>query len=112
MDERYGYSEDSLVEQPAIALLAQLGWETQNCYDEFNSGVSPLGRESKGDVVLISRLRPILREVESWPAIGSNIFSYRGTHPRSQSAISGGCQSGYLPVTEKRYQRYLSGWKK
>jgi type I restriction enzyme R subunit len=51
------------VEQPAIALLAQLGWETYNCYDEFNSGVSPLGRESKGDVVLISRLRLILEKL-------------------------------------------------
>jgi hypothetical protein len=28
------YSEDALVEQPAIALLAELGWETQNCYHE------------------------------------------------------------------------------
>jgi type I restriction enzyme R subunit len=28
------YTEDSLVEQPAIALFAQLGWLTANCYHE------------------------------------------------------------------------------
>jgi|GEM_PF-4704628 len=27
------YSEDNLVEQPAIALFAGLGWETENCFD-------------------------------------------------------------------------------
>ena len=26
------YTEDSLVEQPAIALLAELGWETADCF--------------------------------------------------------------------------------
>ena len=28
------YSEDTLVERPAIALFRQLGWETANCFDE------------------------------------------------------------------------------
>ena len=28
------YSEDTLVERPAIALFGQLGWETANCFDE------------------------------------------------------------------------------
>ena len=32
------YSEDALVEQPAIALLDQLGWETYNAFDEFGQG--------------------------------------------------------------------------
>ena len=42
-----GYSEDALVEQPAIALLAELGWETVNAYHEFDHGASTLGRETK-----------------------------------------------------------------
>lgn len=29
-----GYSEDALIEQPAIALLASLGWETLNARTE------------------------------------------------------------------------------
>ena len=54
------YSEDQLVEQPAIALLASLGWETLDCYDEFDQGSSPLGRDNRGEVVLIARLSPAL----------------------------------------------------
>ena len=54
------YSEDQLVEQPAIALLAGMGWETLDCYGEFDQGISPLVRENKGEVVLITRLRAAL----------------------------------------------------
>jgi hypothetical protein len=43
-----GYTEDALVEQPAIALLAELGWETVNAYHEFDHGASTLGRETRG----------------------------------------------------------------
>lgn len=28
------FSEDELVERPAIELLAELGWETANAYEE------------------------------------------------------------------------------
>ena len=54
------YSEDQLVEQPAIVLLEKLGWETLDCYGEFDQGRSAIGRENKGEVVLTSRLRPAL----------------------------------------------------
>jgi len=55
------YSENTLVEQPAIALLDDLGWETVNCFHEFDHvGGGPLGRETTGEVVLASRLRPAL----------------------------------------------------
>lgn len=57
------YSEDQLVEQPAIALLAEIGWETLDCYGEFDQGVSPLGRENKGEVVLTMRLRAALERL-------------------------------------------------
>ena len=56
-------SEDQLVEQPAIALLASLGWETLDCFSEFNQGSSPLGRENKGEVVLTRRLRTALEQL-------------------------------------------------
>ena len=57
------YNEDQLVEQPAIALLASLGWETLDCYDEFDQGSSPLGRENRGEVVLTTRLRAALERL-------------------------------------------------
>ncbi|MBN1459634.1 MAG: hypothetical protein JXA57_08850, partial [Armatimonadetes bacterium] len=55
-----GYTEDTLVEKPAIALLAELGWETVDVYHEFDHGPSPLGRETRAEVVLKTRLREAL----------------------------------------------------
>jgi type I restriction enzyme R subunit len=55
------YSEDSLIEQPAIELFGKLRWETANCFREFDHGPSPLGRDSKGEVVLVPRLRAALK---------------------------------------------------
>lgn len=57
------YSEDELVEQPAVALLAGMGWETMDCYNEFNQGTSPLGRNNRGEVVLTKRLRAALERL-------------------------------------------------
>jgi len=35
------YSEDALVEQPAIKLFKQLGWAHTNCFHEFDeNGIS------------------------------------------------------------------------
>ena len=57
------YNEDQLVEQPAIALLAEMGWETMDCYNEFDQGSSPLGRENRGEVVLTRKLRAALKRL-------------------------------------------------
>ena len=57
------YSEDQLVEQPAIGLLAEMGWETLDCYGEFDQGSSSLGRENRGEVVLKTRLRAALEQL-------------------------------------------------
>ncbi len=57
------YSEDQLVEQPAIALLEELGWKTLDCYGEFDQGGSPIGREHRGEVVLTMRLRGALERL-------------------------------------------------
>ena len=70
------YSEDQLVEQTAIALLAGMRWETLDCYNEFDHGSSPLGRENRGEVVLIRRLRAALKRLNpdaSSEAIGAAI---------------------------------------
>ena len=54
------YSEDSLVEQPAIELFKELGWDAANCYHEAFGKHALLGRETAAEVVLTSRLRPAL----------------------------------------------------
>ncbi len=57
------YSENILVEQPAIALFTELGWETVNCWGEKFGENSTLGRETPTEVVLVSRLRPALERL-------------------------------------------------
>jgi type I restriction enzyme R subunit len=58
----HAYTEDQLVEQPAIRLFASLGWQTVSALEEtFGSG-GTLGRETKGEVVLVERLRAALRK--------------------------------------------------
>jgi type I site-specific restriction-modification system R (restriction) subunit len=57
------YSENALVEQPAIALFHDLGWHTANCFYEQYGPRGTLGRETKGEVVLTSRLRPALERL-------------------------------------------------
>jgi type I restriction enzyme R subunit len=63
-------SEDAAIEQPTIALFAELGWETLNCYHENFGLFSPLGRETMADVVLPNRLRPALEKLN--PGLSSN----------------------------------------
>lgn len=55
-----GYSEDALIEQPAIALFGSLGWETGNLHSEWTGNSSKEGRQTQQDVVLVNRLRTAL----------------------------------------------------
>jgi type I restriction enzyme R subunit len=55
------YTEDALVEQPAIALFQELGWQYLNCYYERFGPDGTLGRETSQEVVLVPRLRDALR---------------------------------------------------
>lgn len=63
------YTEDALVEQPAIQLFSDLDWETAICWDEFFGSLdnesltnNPMffGRETRNDVVLFARLQTAL----------------------------------------------------
>lgn len=58
-----GYTEDALIERPAIELLASLGWKLFNAYGEFDHGASTLGRETRAEVILVARLRPALQRL-------------------------------------------------
>ena len=56
----HAYTEDQLVEQPAIGRFADLGWKTVSAMEENLGANGTLGRETKADVVLPSRLRAAL----------------------------------------------------
>ena len=60
----HAYTEVQLVEQPAIGLFADLGWQTVSALEETlgaaGTGSCNLGRETKGEVVLVTRLRAAL----------------------------------------------------
>lgn len=56
----HDYSEEQIVELPAIELFGALGWGTLSAIDEVFGAGGTLGRETPGDVVLLARLRPAL----------------------------------------------------
>ncbi len=61
----HAYTEDQLVEQPALGLFAELGWQVTGPPPNVGAAGEPadaglLGRETKGDVVLVGRLRAAL----------------------------------------------------
>jgi type I restriction enzyme R subunit len=57
---QHAYTEDQLVEQPAIGLFAELGWQTVSASEETFGPAGTLQRETKGEAVLVSRLRAAL----------------------------------------------------
>ncbi|MBM4104488.1 MAG: type I restriction endonuclease subunit R [Planctomycetes bacterium] len=59
------YTEDSLVEQPAIELFSSLDWETLNCYDEGFGEHGTLGRMSPAEVVLKRHLKSAIEKLNS-----------------------------------------------
>jgi len=67
------YTEDKLVEQPAIQLFAELGWETLSASEEVMGADGTLGRETKSEVVLAARLRNVLVRLN--PSLPSEAIS-------------------------------------
>lgn len=59
------YSEDNLVEQPAISLFAELGWQAASCFYETYGPGGTLGRETTNEVVLVPKLRAALEKLNS-----------------------------------------------
>jgi type I restriction enzyme R subunit len=61
----HAYTEDQLVEQPAIGLFAHLGWETVSAREEIFGTNGTLGRETSGEAILAGRLRAALMRLNS-----------------------------------------------
>jgi type I restriction enzyme, R subunit len=57
------YSEERIVEEPAIALFAEMGWRTASAMEEKFGAGGTLGRETSGEVVLVPRLRAALEKL-------------------------------------------------
>lgn len=58
-----GLTEDELVEQPALRLLEQLGWQVESAFEEVLGADGTLGRDSRSEPVLVHRLRDALRSL-------------------------------------------------
>lgn len=73
----HAYTEDQLVEQPAIGLFGVLGWQTESALEETFGSVgntaSTLGRETRGEVVLAARLRTALERLN--PGLAAEALS-------------------------------------
>ncbi len=54
------YTEDELVEQPAINLFYDIGWQTVDCYSETFGEEGTLGRDNRSEVILVRELREAL----------------------------------------------------
>jgi type I restriction enzyme R subunit len=65
----HAYTEDQLVEQPAIGLFSSLGWQTVSAMEEAFGPGGTLGRETKGEAVLVERLRTALTKLN--PSLAS-----------------------------------------
>ncbi len=62
-DSTHDYGEGAAIEQPAIQLFGELGWDTVNLYNEWSSGSSTEGRESEKQVVIEGRLKAALERL-------------------------------------------------
>ena len=105
----HAYTEDQLVEQPAIGLFAELGWAVAG--PTPNAGVAGvageprdaglLGRETKGEVVLVSRLRAALERLN--PALPPEAITAAVdelTRDRSAMSLEAANREVYLLLKE------------
>jgi len=64
-------SEDAL-ENAALGVFQELGWNVLNCYGEFDQGKSTLDRDNKSEVLLFEKLWPKLQELN--PSLPQTAF--------------------------------------
>jgi type I restriction enzyme R subunit len=84
----HAYTEDQLVEQPAIGLFAALGWQAVSARGEILGSGGTLGRETRGEVVLVDRLRAALGRLNpTLPAEAINSAVDELTRDRSAMSL-------------------------
>ncbi len=99
----HAYTEDQLVEQPAIGLFAELGWTTVSALEETFGAAGTLLRETKGEVVLVSRLRAALEWLN--PALPPEAITAAVddlTRDRSAKSLEAANREVYLLVAQPR----------
>src|SRR5258707_9563221 len=115
----HAYTEDQLVEQPAIQLFAELGWTTVSAFEEIfgktepsphpspsgrgseDEGRAALGRETSGEVVLESRLRAALRKLNpTLPSEAIDAAVVDLTRDRSAMSPAAANREVWLPLRE------------
>ena len=97
----HAYSEDQLVEQPALQLLASLGWRTASAMEEVFGVEGTLGRETPGESVLLPLLRNALGRLNpSFPASALDAAVTALTRDRSAMSLSAANQDVYLLLKE------------
>ena len=97
----HAYTEDQLVEQPAIGLFAELGWTTVLALEEVFGAGGTLGRETPGEVVLVSRLRAALARLN--PALPPEAITAAVdelTRDRSAMSLEAANREVYLLLKE------------
>jgi len=97
----HAYTEDQLVEQPAIGLFAELGWQTVSAMEETFGATGTLLRETKGEVVLVSRLRAALERLN--PALPPGAITAAVdelTRDRSAMSLEAANREVYLLLKE------------
>ena len=57
------YTEDALIEQPAINLFSAIGWQTLDCYAETFGEDGLLSRDNRSEVVLVRELHQALTHI-------------------------------------------------
>lgn len=98
------YTEDALIEQPAIQLFEQLGWQTLNCFEEQFGDEGLLGRNNRGEVVLTRFLRVALQKLN--PDVSVPILELaKDELVRDRSAMSA------IAANESVYQLLRDGVK-
>ena len=97
----HAYNEDQLVEQPAIGLFAELGWQTVVAMEETFGAGGTLGREASGEVVLVSRLHAALTRLN--PALPPEAIAAAVdelTRDRSAMSLEAANREVYLLLKE------------
>lgn len=97
----HAYSEDQLVEQPAIGLFATLGWQTVSALEETFGPGGTLGRETKGEAVLTPRLIAALARLNpEVPPEAINTAIDEITRDRSAMTLEAANREVYLLLKE------------